>query len=99
MESLEWREVPEFRDEDADGEDQREWDDYNTEKALMEFRDEDHVLHSMYPETDDEEAGTQCTMVVPKPAGAQRGGTQRGQVFFNEVAFKESVLDYALKTV
>ncbi|XP_024016569.1 uncharacterized protein LOC112089933 [Eutrema salsugineum] len=80
------------------------------EKALLEFEDEDPVLHNMYPETDDEETGTQCTMSVPKPSDGRRGGSQsgefdrgvgnlfEGQVFFNGVAFKEAVLDYALKT-
>ncbi|KAG7582076.1 Zinc finger SWIM-type [Arabidopsis suecica] len=81
-------------DVDPEGEDR---DQFHIEEMLNEWTDEPHIRHDEYPESDAEENGD----------GPERFHThiRRGdghlypkQTFFSGVAFKEAVVDYALRT-
>ncbi|XP_024014025.1 uncharacterized protein LOC112088102 [Eutrema salsugineum] len=114
MSIVEWHNVPEFEenlppDEDVDGEDQREPPDvdsdgedrrehreFDIEEALSQFCDEPPVMHNVYPDTEDDEE---------QQSARRRNNIRRGdgnlyldKVFISGIAFKEAVLDYALKT-
>ncbi|XP_056849593.1 uncharacterized protein LOC130506891 [Raphanus sativus] len=112
--NVEWNDVPAFDpgtpdspDIDSDGEDRRERNDYNIEKDAMNFVDEPPVKHNLYPETEsDEEADVEenqrkeVQRTIYRRDQFRRGSGELfvGQVFINGIAFKEAVLDYALKT-
>lgn len=87
-------------DVDSDGEDRQERNDFNIEKAVSEFVDEPSVKHDVYPETDDDEEGNQVQRTVYRLNNISRGNglLYEGQVFINGIAFKEAVLDYALRS-
>ncbi|XP_023633028.1 uncharacterized protein LOC111828706 [Capsella rubella] len=88
--------IPPVEEYDPEAEDR---DESFVEKLAQDFtEDVEPILHDVYPDSDDE-------------AGAQRGGEERGtpisrgdgtmyvgQKFFNGIAFKECVTDYALLT-
>ncbi|KAJ4870303.1 SWAP (Suppressor-of-White-APricot)/surp RNA-binding domain-containing protein [Raphanus sativus] len=112
--NVEWNDVPAFDpgtpdspDIDSDGEDRRERNDYNIEKDAMNFVDEPPMKHNLYPETEsDEEADVEenqrkeVQRTIYRRDQFRRGSGELfvGQVFINGIAFKEAVLDYALKT-
>ncbi|CAA7041904.1 unnamed protein product [Microthlaspi erraticum] len=82
-------------------------DQYFVQKLVEEFEDEPSILHNEYPETEsdsEEEAeegeplvGRQRTPHIRRGDGPD-GHLYKDQTFFNGVAFKEAVLDYALKS-
>ncbi|XP_010431336.1 PREDICTED: uncharacterized protein LOC104715642 [Camelina sativa] len=83
-------------DFDAEAEDR---DEFHINKLATDFTEaEESIRHNVYPESDDEDKER-----VPS-GGASRGtpivhgdGTMyKGQSFYNGIAFKECVLDYAL---
>ncbi|ESQ45912.1 hypothetical protein EUTSA_v10011148mg [Eutrema salsugineum] len=98
---VEWHNVPDFDDNvppdvDSDGEDQRERREFDIEEALSQFRDESPIRHNIYPDTDDDEE---------QQRSKRRHNMRRGdghlylhKVFISGIAFKEAVLDYALRT-
>lgn len=97
----EWGDVPPLNDEDSDGENRTERNDYNIEQSVIDFEGESPIRHNVYPDTesdDDEEGEVQRT--VRKRNNIVRGDGKlfEGQVFSTGLAFKEAVLDYALKT-
>lgn len=68
------------------------------EQVVEEFIDEPPVRHDECPSSEDEgdEPRKKAKKVVPVKRGA--GNLYKGQHFLNGVAFKDSVLDYALRT-
>ncbi|XP_019099759.1 PREDICTED: uncharacterized protein LOC104784231 [Camelina sativa] len=83
---------------DEEGEDR---DEFHIDKLATDFTEtEESIRHNVYPESDDESEGN-------GRGGAARGGTPivrgdgimyKGQRFYNGIAFKECVTDYALAT-
>ncbi|XP_010490065.1 PREDICTED: uncharacterized protein LOC104767781 [Camelina sativa] len=82
-------------DFDAEAEDR---DEFHINKMATDFTDaEESIRHNVYPESDDEAEER-------VRSGARRGTTiirgdgsmYKGQSFYNRIAFKECVLDYAL---
>ena len=107
--NVEWNDVPEFDpwtpdspDFDSDGEDRRERNDYNIEKEAMDFVDEHPVKHNLYPDIEDneDEEGKEIQRTIYRRNNIRRGNGELyvRQVFISGFAFKETVLDYALKT-
>lgn len=105
---VDWREVPEFESEspeveapdvDSDGENRRERNDYEIEKEVLSWVDEPQVEHNLYPETEDDEEGEEIQRTIYRRNDIKRGNGELyvGQVFISGIAFKEAVLDYALK--
>lgn len=81
---------------DEEGE---ERDQYEIEQLILEFNDEPSVRHDQIPESDgEEEKGLKKkpTEVIHIKRGD--GRLYKNQTFLNGVAFKDSVLDYALRT-
>lgn len=87
-------------DVDSDGENRRERNDYEIEKEVLSWVDEPPVKHNLYPETDDDEEGEEIQRIVYRRNDIKRGNGELyvGQVFISGIAFKEEVLNYALKT-
>ncbi|CAA7042141.1 unnamed protein product [Microthlaspi erraticum] len=104
MALMEWHDVPVLADEyDSDGESRRERNNYEIEKDIFGFEDEPRVRHNKYPDTEsdvDEEEEDEHGQRNPKRSEPKRGAGNlfEGQQFINGVAFKEAVLDHALKT-
>ncbi|XP_019084322.1 PREDICTED: uncharacterized protein LOC104709673 [Camelina sativa] len=83
---------------DEEGKDR---DEFHIDKLATDFTEtEESIRHNVYPESDDESEGN-------GRGGAARGGTPivrgdgimyKGQRFYNGIAFKECVTDYALAT-
>ena len=101
--NVEWNDVPEFdKGYDSDGENRRERNDFNIEKDVGEYVDEPSVRHNEYPETEDdeEEEGKEIQRKRYRRSDIRRGDGDlyEGQVFISGIAFKEAVVDYALKT-
>ncbi|ESQ29602.1 hypothetical protein EUTSA_v10023887mg, partial [Eutrema salsugineum] len=71
---------------DSDGEDRRERNNWMIEEAVAAFENETSVRHNVYPDLDEEEAARRNESLY------------FGKVFISGIAFKEGVLDYALKT-
>ncbi|XP_048596246.1 uncharacterized protein LOC125578022 [Brassica napus] len=96
----EWGDVPPLNDEDSDGENRTERNDYNIEQAVIDFDGESPIRHNVYPDTesDDEEEEVQRTVRKRNNIVRGEGNLFEGQVFSTGLAFKEAVLDYALKT-
>ncbi|XP_024013321.1 uncharacterized protein LOC112087606 [Eutrema salsugineum] len=90
---------PSDSDVDSDGEDKRERNNYNVEEVVSQFRDESPIRHNDYPETDFDE-GDEVKRTAKRRNNIPRGNGNLyfGQVFMNGIAFKEAVLDHALKT-
>jgi len=85
-------------DNEPDDEDPRDRDAFEIEKAVMEFRDEPSVFHDEYPDSEsdeDDEAGRERRRDNIRGGG---GNLYYHQKFFSAIAFKEAVLDHALKT-
>ncbi|CAA7036196.1 unnamed protein product [Microthlaspi erraticum] len=91
----------EFDDEEVERE------EFQLEELLREFQNEPSIQHRQLPETDDEaeddgearaEAGGEGRERMVTRISRGDGSLYKDQTFFNGVAFKESVLDYALKT-
>jgi len=87
-----------MEDDVPDDEDPRDRDAFEIEKAVNEFRDEPSILHDEYPDSDNDE--DEDVVRERKRENSRRGGGNLyyHQTFFNEIAFKEAVLDHALKT-
>lgn len=83
--------------DDEDQEDQTAQNDFNIEQVVIDFIDEPCIRHDVIPDSDsDEDDDVQ--------RGRDRNEIIRGdgnlymdQVFYNKIAFKEAVLDYALR--
>ncbi|XP_020873638.1 uncharacterized protein LOC110226380 [Arabidopsis lyrata subsp. lyrata] len=83
--------------DDEDQEDQTARNDFNIEQVVIDFIDEPCIRHDVIPDSDsDEDDDVQ--------RGRDRNEIIRGdgnlymdQVFYNKIAFKEAVLDYALR--
>ncbi|XP_024010379.1 uncharacterized protein LOC112085398 [Eutrema salsugineum] len=82
---------------DSDSVDQRERNDWMIEEAVAAFEDEPSVRHNVYPDLDEEEAA-QRKARRRDHIRRGNGSLYLGQVFISGIAFKEGVLDYALKT-
>ena len=81
-------------DEEAEERDQVE-----IEQLVGEFVDESSVRHDQIPESDDEEEkGLKKKPTEVTHIRRGDGSLYKNQTFLNDVAFKDSVLDYALKT-
>lgn len=69
--------------------------EFQLEKAVANFKDESLVRHNVYPDSDsDEEADTVARVDIRR----ENGMIYENQTFYNIIAFKEVVLDYALRT-
>ncbi|CAA7062170.1 unnamed protein product [Microthlaspi erraticum] len=91
----------EFDDEEVERE------EFQLDELLREFQNEPSIQHRQLPETDDEaeddgearaEAGGEGRERMVTRISRGDGHLYKDQTFFNGVAFKESVLDYALRT-
>ncbi|XP_024010115.1 uncharacterized protein LOC112085211 [Eutrema salsugineum] len=97
MDVVDWNDVPEV-EEDSDGEDVREQNQYNIEGTLIEFEDEPSIMHNVYPESESDEDEAVRTRRRHNTIRRGDGRLYEGQIFMNGIAFKEVVLDYALRT-
>lgn len=87
------------RDDGPDDEDPRERDAYEIEQAVMDFQDEPSVLHDEYPESDSDWDEEVVRERKRNNIRRRRDGTlYYHPTFFNGIAFKDDVLDHALKT-
>ncbi|KAL1191740.1 hypothetical protein V5N11_001523 [Cardamine amara subsp. amara] len=70
--------------------------EFQVEEVVANFKDEPSVRHDVYPESanDDEEADVAARSNIRRGDGM----LYENQKFYNRVAFKEVVMDYALKT-
>ncbi|XP_024011405.1 uncharacterized protein LOC112086665 [Eutrema salsugineum] len=68
------------------------------EKTVDDFVDEPSIQHDVIPESDDEGKKHQKTPREQTHIRHGDGRLYKHQTFFNGVAFKECVLDYALRT-
>ncbi|XP_010473749.1 PREDICTED: uncharacterized protein LOC104753156 [Camelina sativa] len=85
-------------DFDAEAEDR---DEFHIEKIVTDFTEaEESIRHNVYPESDDEaEERTRGGAARRETPIARGDGTMyKGQKFYNGIAFKECVTDYALTT-
>ncbi|CAA7014487.1 unnamed protein product [Microthlaspi erraticum] len=91
----------EFDDEEVERE------EFQLDELLREFQNEPSIQHRQLPETDDEaeddgearaEAGGEGRERMVTRISRGDGHLYKDQTFFNGVAFKERVLDYALRT-
>ncbi|XP_024006589.1 uncharacterized protein LOC112083091 [Eutrema salsugineum] len=102
MSIVEWHSVPAFQEEfpgfDSDGEDRQERYEYDIEEALTQFTDGPPIMHNVYPDIPNE--GTEEQQARKRRYNIRRGDGNlfKGQLFTSGIAFKEAVLDYALKT-
>ena len=108
METVSENTIPSLRDE-SDDEEEMERHAFRVEEDVAAFINEPPIRHNIYPDTendsdtDEEEDGEEQQMKRQRTRERYRirrgdGNLFEGQVFFNGVAFKEAVLDYALKT-
>ncbi|CAE6073876.1 unnamed protein product [Arabidopsis arenosa] len=81
-----------------DDEDPRERDAFEIEKAVMEFRDEPSILHDEYLDSEEDEEDEAARERKRDDIRAGGGNLYYHQTFFSAIAFKEAVLDNALKT-
>ncbi|XP_024003759.1 uncharacterized protein LOC112081450 [Eutrema salsugineum] len=88
------------QDVDSDGEDIRERNDFNREEVVSLFCDESPIRHNDYPETEFGGEGDEAQRTAKRRNNVPRGNGNLylGQIFMNGIAFKEAVLDHALKT-
>ncbi|XP_024006532.1 uncharacterized protein LOC112083040 [Eutrema salsugineum] len=85
-------------DVDSDGEDRRERNAYEVEEALTQFEDEPPILHNVYPKSDDDEENEGQKERRRYHIRRGNGNLFKGQLFMNAIAFKEAVLNHALRT-
>ncbi|OAP12913.1 hypothetical protein AXX17_AT1G18940 [Arabidopsis thaliana] len=78
-------------DVDPEAEDR---DNFHLEEMLNEWTDEPPIRHDVYPESDGEGADDSSDIHVRRGDGF----LYQKQSFFSGVAFKEAVIDYALRT-
>ncbi|CAD5313046.1 unnamed protein product [Arabidopsis thaliana] len=72
----------------------RDRDNFHLEEMLNEWTDEPPIRHDVYPESDGEGADDSSDIHVRRGDGF----LYQKQSFFSGVAFKEAVIDYALRT-
>ncbi|XP_033136844.1 uncharacterized protein LOC103839506 [Brassica rapa] len=106
MSVVSFHEVPSLVDE-SDDEEAMERNAFRIEEVVAGFIDEAPIRHDIIPESDsdsdaeEEEGQTLSKKQRTRDRDRLRrsdGNLFEGQLFFNGVAFKEAVLDYALKT-
>ncbi|CAH8271792.1 unnamed protein product [Arabidopsis lyrata] len=85
---------PDIGDVDPEAEDR---DQFHVEEMLNEWNDEPPIRHDVYPESDAEENGDGPERVHTHIRRGD-GHLYHKQTFFSGVAFKEAVVDYALRT-
>ncbi|XP_020871455.1 uncharacterized protein LOC110225795 [Arabidopsis lyrata subsp. lyrata] len=85
-------------DIEPDDEDPLERDQFEIEKACTEFRDEPSIIHDEYPDSDSDEDDEGARERKRDNISRGDGSLYYHQTFFNSIAFKEAVLDHALKT-
>ncbi|XP_010501437.1 PREDICTED: uncharacterized protein LOC104778687 [Camelina sativa] len=74
-------------------------DEFHIDKFATDFTDaEESIRHNVYPESDDEYEERARSGAARRGCGIVRGdgSMYKGQNFYNGIAFKECVLDYAL---